>query len=139
MAHDIKTKETYKSVGSFIKSIENDQRRRDTQTVVQLMEEVTGAKPAMWGTSIIGFGKYTYTYADGHEGQSFLTGVSPRKDNLTLYLMSGLSKVEGHLDKLGPHKTGKACLYIKKLEQVDAEVLKSIIEDSVAHVKEKEA
>jgi hypothetical protein len=103
------------------------------------MQQATQAPPKMWGTSIVGFGEYHYTYASGREGDWFLAGFSPRKNNLTLYIMSGFDDYAALLSKLGKYKTGKACLYINKLQDVDLAILRSLIERSVAHMAKTNA
>ena len=103
------------------------------------MQETTNAKPKMWGDSIVGFGSYHYKYASGREGDWFLTGFSPRKQNLTIYIMPGFEKYETLLNKLGRHSTGKSCLYIKKIENVDLDVLKELIEQSVQQMTKANA
>ena len=113
---ELKTKKNKKSVEAFLKQVQPERKREDSFRILELMEEVTGEKPAMWGDSIIGFGGYHYTYASGREGDWFLIGFSPRKQNLTLYIMAGFDRYDSLLEKLGKVKTGKACLYIKKLE-----------------------
>ena len=128
-----KTQKTRESVAKFIASIEDDKRRKDSRAVLKMMKEITGDKPEMWGPAIIGFGSYHYTYASGREGDWFLTGFSPRKQALTLYIMSGFSKYDALLKKLGKFKTGKACLYIKKLEDVHLPTLEELIRRSVKH------
>ena len=105
--------------------------------MLRIMEEIVGEPPKMWGGSIIGFGSYHYKYASGREGDWMLTGFSPRKQSLTLYIMSGFSRYDELLSKLGKYKTGKSCLYIKKLEQVDAAVLKELIAASVDYMRNK--
>ncbi|MCT4644008.1 MAG: DUF1801 domain-containing protein, partial [Carboxylicivirga sp.] len=114
-----KTKPTSGDAHAFIANVENKQRREDAKVVLELMQTVTGKEPVMWGESIIGFGNYTYKYASGRVGDWFIVGFSPRKQSLTIYLMYGFNKVQHLLDKLGKHKTGKGCLYINKLKDVD--------------------
>ena len=126
-----KTKKNSASVESFLKSVENEKRREDSFVVLDLMKEVTGEEPTMWGTSIVGFGTYHYKYASGHEGDWMNVGFSPRKRNLTLYIMDGFSSYDSLLDKLGKYSTGKSCLYINKLEDVDQVVLKELVRQSV--------
>jgi hypothetical protein len=104
-----------------------------------MMKEITGEEPVMWGESIIGFGKYQYKYASGRQGEWFLAGFSPRKQNLTLYIMSGFKAFDKTLETLGKHKTGKSCLYINKLEDVDRAALKKLIKLSVEHMIETNA
>ena len=126
-----KTKKNSASVESFLKSVENEKRREDSFVVLDLMKEVTGEEPTMWGTSIVGFGTYHYKYASGHEGDWMNVGFSPRKKNLTLYIMDGFSSYDSLLDKLGKYSTGKSCLYINKLEDVDQVILKELVRQSV--------
>jgi len=130
---ELKTQKTRASVAKFLASIEDEKRRKDSRAVLKMMKEITGDKPEMWGPAIIGFGSYHYTYASGREGDWFLTGFSPRKQALTLYIMSGFSKYDALLKKLGKFKTGKACLYIKKLEDVHLPTLEELIRRSVEH------
>ncbi len=132
----LKTQPTDNSANSFLNSVENDQRRNDSFMMLELMKEITGEPPVMWGSSIIGFGRYKYKYASGREGEWFQTGFAPRKQALTLYIMSGFSEYETLLAKLGKYTTGKACLYLKKLEDVDQAVLRELIQKSVEHVGE---
>lgn len=105
--------------------------RADCFAVLELMKEATGEKPVMWGDGIVGFGSYRYKYGSGHEGEWFLTGFSPRKQNLTLYVMSGFGEYAELLKQLGPYKTGKSCLYIKRLEDVDAVILLKLIREAM--------
>ena len=130
---ELKTQKTRASVAKFLASIEDQKRRKDSRAVLKMMKEITGDKPEMWGPAIIGFGSYHYTYASGREGDWFLTGFSPRKQALTLYIMSGFSKYDALLKKLGKFKTGKACLYIKKLEDIHLPTLEELIRRSVEH------
>ena len=131
-----KTKPTDTSVTEFLNSIENEKKRRDSFTIMELMKEITGEGPKMWGDSMVGFGSYHYKYASGREGDMYLAGFSPRKQNLTLYIMAGFENYDTLLNQLGKYKTGKACLYINKIEDVDRDVLKELIKQSVAHVAE---
>ncbi|MCT4590144.1 MAG: DUF1801 domain-containing protein [Carboxylicivirga sp.] len=133
-----KTKPTSGDAHAFIANVENKQRREDAKVVLELMQTVTGKEPVMWGESIIGFGNYTYKYASGRVGDWFIVGFSPRKQSLTIYLMYGFNKVQHLLDKLGKHKTGKGCLYINKLKDVDMEVFRDLITTTVhAHKNEE--
>ena len=116
---------------TFIEGVD-PKRQEDCRIILEMMRDITGEEPAIWGTSIIGFGSYHYRYASGHEGDSFLTGYSPRKQALTIYIMTGFSQYQALLDKLGRHKTGKSCLYLKKLADVDLSILKNLIQESVA-------
>jgi uncharacterized protein DUF1801 len=122
-----KTKETSASVAAFLKKIPDKTRRDDCQTMVDIMRDVTKEEPKMWGSSIVGFGSYHYKYASGREGDWLITGFSPRKGDLTLYLMGGFHAFPELMEKLGKHKTGKGCLYIKKLADVDLAVLKKLV------------
>ena len=127
---ELKTQKSDASVEAFIESVEHERKREDSKVILELMREVTGSEPAMWGSSIIGFGSYRYQYADGNENQWFQIGFSPRKQNLTIYIMPGFDKYGDLMDKLGKYKTGKGCLYINKLEDIDMTVLKKLIKKS---------
>ena len=105
--------------------------------MIDVMRGIAGAEPKMWGSSLIGFGRYHYRYASGREGDFFLTGFSPRKTSFTIYLMPGFGGYREQLEKLGPHKTGKSCLHVKNLDVVDRDVLEEIIRDSVAVMRER--
>lgn len=133
---ELKTQKNNASVEEFLDSVANEKKRQDSYAILELMKDVTGEEPAMWGTSIVGFGSYHYQYASGREGDWFLVGFSPRKQNLTLYIMSGFDEYESLLEDLGKHKTGKSCLYINKLEDVDRSTLRELVEKSVAHMVE---
>ncbi len=132
-----KTKPTNASVRDFIAQIESEQKRKDTQVLIELFEKITGAKAVLWGPSIIGFGQYHYKYESGREGDFMLVGFSPRKANLSLYIMAGFSKYDHYLEKLGKFKRSKACLYIKRLSDIDFSVLSDLVEDSVKTMREK--
>jgi hypothetical protein len=134
---ELKTQKNDASVTAFLNSIEDEKKRQDSFTILELMKDVTGSDPVMWGTSIIGFGHYHYKYASGRENDWMLTGFSPRKQNLTLYIMSGFDQYGELLSKLGKHTTGKGCLYIKKLEHIDLDVLRELVKHSVEHMAEK--
>lgn len=127
---ELKTQKNDGDVTRFIDGIKDPRRKKDTEIVVQMMKEASGEKPVMWGKSIIGFGTYDYKYDSGREGEWMRIAVSPRKQALTLYIMDGFSGYHELLNRLGKHKTGKACLYIKKLEDVDMGVLRELIERS---------
>jgi hypothetical protein len=131
----LKTRPNDKNVVEFLNAVENETKRKDSFTILDLMQQVTGSDPIMWGDSIIGFGTYHYKYASGREADWFLTGFSPRVQNLTLYIMSGFDEYDDLLGKLGKHSTGKSCLYVKRLENIDLDVLKELVEKSVAHMK----
>ena len=130
-----KTKKTNESIEKYINSIKDENVKKDCYTIIKLMQSITQKEPKMWGSSIIGFGDYHYKYASGREGDFFLTGFSPRKQNLALYLMGGLENQKDLLKKLGKHKTGKSCLYIKSLNDIDKEVLKEMIVQSVKETR----
>lgn len=126
-----KTKPTSESVTEFLGRLDED-RRKDCMTVTKLMKSATGVKPKLWGSSIIGFGTYRYRYESGREGEWPVIGFSPRKNDLTLYIMPGFDRFPNLMSKLGKYKTGKSCLYIKKLADVDMDVLKDLIDESVS-------
>jgi uncharacterized protein YdhG (YjbR/CyaY superfamily) len=128
---ELKTKPTKASVETFLKKISDDTRRQDCETVTALMKEVTGAEPELWGPSIVGFGRYHYKYASGREGDWMLMGFSPRKTDLTLYVLPGVHEFQELLPKLGKVKTAKACIYIKKLDDVDLKVLRKILKQAL--------
>lgn len=132
---DNKTQETDHDVQAFLESVEGDQKRADCYALRDLMQEVTGEEPRMWGSTIVGFGKYHYKYASGREGDTMLVGFSPRKQNLTLYIMTGFDRYESLLNDLGNYTTGKACLYIKTLKDVDMTTLREIVHRSVEHMR----
>lgn len=123
-----KTVKNQASVADFLASVADPSRRADAQAVCALMTEVTGAEPAMWGSGIVGFGSYHFRYASGREGDWPAVGLSPRKQALTIYLSEGFDAYDELLGRLGPHSTGKACLYIKRLSDVDEQVLRSLVE-----------
>ena len=131
---ELKTKENDASVDVFLRRVADPKRRDDCFTVLGLMREVTRLEPKMWGTSIVGFGTCRYKYASGRGGEWFVTGFSPRKANLTLYLMSGFPRHGELMKRLGKYKTGVACLYVKKLDDIDLPTLRDLVKESVAHV-----
>lgn len=132
----MKTQKNEASVEGFLNSVENEKRREDSFVVLDLMKEVTGEKPVMWGTSIVGFGSYHYKYASGREGDWFVVGFSPRKQSMTLYIVDGFGNYDLLLRDLGKYKTGKSCLYINKLEDVDQKVLRELVMQSVESVSQ---
>lgn len=134
---ELKTKPTGQDANAFLDSIGDERKRREALTILMLMEKLTESKAQMWGPSIIGFGRYHYRYASGREGDWFLTGFSPRKQNLTVYIMSGFTRYDELMAGLGKYKTGKACLYINKLTDIDIKVLEALITESVAYLKSK--
>ena len=130
-----KTKPGMASVTAFIKAIEDPQRRSEVRKVAAMMREATGSRAKMWGTSIVGFGSYHYRYESGREGDFMITGLSPRKQALTVYIMPGFRHFEPLMKKLGTYKTGKSCLYIKRLSDVDETLLNKLIVDSVKYMR----
>jgi len=132
---ELKTKPTEASVDAYLQAVEDDTRRQDSLQLREILERITGARPVMWGASLIGFGDYRYKYASGREGDWFLVGFAPRKANLALYLMPGFDRYEEILSRLGKYKTGKGCLYIKRLADVDLDVLEELVNASVAYLR----
>ena len=125
-------------VTAFINAVESKKKRDDSFTIMILMEEVTGEQATMWGSSIVGFGSYHYRYETGREGEMPLVGFSPRKQAIALYIMAGFDTYDDLLSKLGKHKTGKSCLYINKLKDIDISILKEIVRQSIEHVRKGE-
>ncbi len=134
-----KTVKTGKSVEKFLNTIDDDQKRQDCFALLKLMKSAAGKDAEMWGDAIVGFGDYTYQYESGRSGDWFMIGFSPRKQSLVVYTMSGLQRHAELLNKLGKHKTGKGCLYIQKLADVDTSILKQILKDSVAYLKKSKS
>jgi uncharacterized protein DUF1801 len=132
-----KTKATDSSVDRYIDAIDDDIRRKDCQSLARLMAKVTKEKPKMWGPSIVGFGSYHYKYESGREGESCLIGFSSRKGDISVYLTQNFPGHDELLSKLGKHKMGKACLYIRKLDDVDLKVLEKLVFGSVAERKRR--
>jgi hypothetical protein len=130
-----KTQVTDADVMEFLNNVADARRREDSLAVLALMADVTGEEPKMWGSSIVGFGAYHYKYASGREGDMPLTGFSPRKQALTLYIMGGFEQYDDLLAKLGKHTTGSSCLYIKRLSDVDMGVLAELVTQSVEFMK----
>ena len=128
---ELKTKETTESVSAFLDKIADEGRRADCLAVVDIMRAVTKEEPRMWGSSIVGFGRYRYKYESGREGEWMITGFSPRKGDLTLYILGGFDKFSDLMKSLGKYKTAKSCLYIKKLTDVDVKVLRKLVRESV--------
>ena len=131
-----KTQPTKASVTDFINAIEDKEMRADVRRVAAMMRKATGKRAKMWGPSIVGYGTYHYKYASGREGDFLMAGFSPRKQALTVYIMPGFSKFDALMKKLGKYKTGKSCLYIKRLSDVDESVLEQLIDGSVRHMRE---
>ena len=132
---ELKTKPTTASVSDFLDTVDDEARRKDCLAVVKIMQKATGAKPKMWGPSIVGFGDHRCKYESGRELDWFLTGFSPRKKDLTLYIMPGFERYAELMSSLGKYKTGKSCLYIKSVADVDMKVLRTLVEESVKHMK----
>ena len=128
---ELKTKVNDASVEAFLNTVADERKRRDAFTILALMQEITQAEPKMWGDSIVGFGSYRYRYASGRQGDWLIVGFSPRKQALTLYFMPGFERQGELLSKLGKHTTGKGCLYIKKLDDIDLTTLRQMIEQAV--------
>jgi len=133
----LKTRKSNRNVGSFLNSIKDLQSKRDAKKVLALMKEVTKEKPTMWGNSIVGFGDYHYKYKSGREGDWFIVGFSPRKQDLTIYIMPGYQDYGILMKKLGPHKLGKSCLYIKDLDDIHIPTLKKLIAKGYRDMKKK--
>ena len=135
---ELKTKRTKKSVNKFLNSVENKTRREDALVLLDIFKEVTKMEPALWGDSIVGYGEYHYeSDRSTQKGDWPLTGFSPRKQNMTVYIMPGFKSYQDLLAKLGKHKTSVSCIYFTKLENIDVKVLKQIIRKSVAEMKKK--
>ena len=134
MSYRLKTKKTNADVEKFLNTVSDEQRRKDCFKLVDLMKAATKSDPAMWGTSIVGFGRHQYKYDSGRALEWFVIGFSPRKQDLTLYIMPGVERYPELMKKLGKYKTGRSCLYIKKLEDVDLPTLEQLIKQSVGHL-----
>ena len=133
---ELKTKKNDASVEDFLNGVADEQRRADCFAVLAMMKAATGAEPKMWGDSIIGLGSYQYRYESGRALEWFQIGFSPRKQNLTLYIMPGFARYGELMGKLGKYKIGKSCLYINKLSDIDLATLRELIESSVAHTRQ---
>jgi Domain of unknown function (DU1801) len=129
-----KTKPTPASVDEFVKAIGDPKRREDCLTLIALMKKTTKCEPKMWGSSIVGFGDHHYRYESGREGDTFVLGFSPRKDAITLYLGPAIDRLQEILDQLGKYKTGKGCLYIRRLDDVDESILATLLKNAAANV-----
>jgi hypothetical protein len=134
MAYELKTKPTKTTVTAFLEG-QSEERKKECRTIIALMKKATNESPKMWGPSIIGFGQYHYKYASGHEGDMCITGFSPRKTALVLYVVPGFEKYGDLMKQLGKHKTGKSCLYVNKLSDIDLGVLEKLIVAGVKSVK----
>ena len=131
----LKTRPTNASVDDFLDGVDNDTRREDARRVVEIMQRATCESPRMWGDKIVGFGSYHYKYASGREGDWPLVGLSPGKRHLTLYIMPGFDSYQTLLDSLGKHRTGKSCLYLNRLRDIDMSTLEELIRQSVAEMR----
>jgi hypothetical protein len=130
-----KTVATDQNVYEFLETfVDSEQKKKDSLKLIELFKEVTGADPIMWGPSIIGFGTYHYTYASGHQGDAPVLGFSPRKAAITLYVHSNTERTKDLLDQLGTYKISKACIYIKKLSDIDCSILKEICHESISYL-----
>ncbi len=134
---ETKTKPTAVSVKDFISTVPDEQKRKDSLVLIDMMSKITKEEPKMWGPSIIGFGSYHYKYESGHEGDMCITGFSPRKAAISVYILMGFNKSPELMKKLGKYKMGKSCLYVKKLTDIDTKVLEELIEESVKYIKNK--
>lgn len=132
-----KTTETDADVGAFIDGIEDEGKRQDARRVCEMMAEITGEPPRLWGAAIVGFGRVHYRYESGREGDWFVVGFSPRKRNLTLYIMPGFEAYAGLMTRLGKHKTGKSCLYVNRLADVDESALRALVAASAQWMRAK--
>ena len=132
-----KTSQNEGDVNAFLDAVENPRRRADARQLLDLMQTVTGESPKMWGPSIVGFGKYHFRYASGREGDSLVVGFSPRKQNLVIYIMPGFSDYGELLGKLGKFRTGRSCLYVNKLDDVDLQLLEQLVRESVEEMKRR--
>jgi len=132
-----KTSETLLSVNEFLHTVKEETKRKDSMSLIELIKNQTGIEPKMWGQSIVGFGRFHYKYDSGHEGDSPLVAFSPRESAITLYLSGHFEKREELLEKLGKHKTGKGCIYIKSLDNINIGTLEMMIINHIKHIKEK--
>ena len=134
---DLKTKLNDDSVDDFLNAVEDEEKRADSYRLLEMMAEISGEPAKMWGEAIVGFGTYHYVYASGREGDWMLTGFSPRKANISLYLMAGFDELGDELSTLGKHKSSKGCLYVKKLSDIDEKVLRKMIKKSIVIMKKR--
>lgn len=139
MAYETKTRPTDVDVASFLAGVPDASRRADCQALAELMSRATGCAPTMWGSSIVGFDRYRYRYASGHEGDCCVVGFSPRKADISVYLMAGFDSdpARGLLARLGRHRLGKACLYIRRLSDVEPSILEDLVRDATAQIKRR--
>ena len=135
--YELKTKQTDVGVADFLDAVPDPKRREDAKKLCAMMARISGEPPKMWGPSIVGFGRYRYTYASGHSGEMCRIGFSPRKSELVLYLSDDYSRHQALMDRLGKYRTGKSCLYIKTLSEVDEAVLEALIAEALACMNER--
>ena len=131
----LKTQENDASVTDYLETVQPERRRRESLVLLEMMRRVTGCAPRMWGSSIVGFDRYAYKYDSGREGEWFVTGFAPRKQAMTVYVMPGFSRYDALVARLGKHKTGKSCLYVNKLEDIDETVLEELVRRGYADMK----
>jgi len=131
---ELKTQSNDKDPRAYLDTVEPERKREDAHAILDMMQEITGEAPLMYGESIIGFGTYQYTYSNGKPAEWFLVGFAPRKANIVLYIVSGFDQYDDLMSKLGKHKTGKSCLYINKLADVDMDVLRELVKLSSEHM-----
>ena len=134
---ELKTRQNDASVTAFLAAIADPGLRADARKIAAMMRAATGSRPRMWGASIVGYGSYHYVYASGREGDWPIVGFSPRKQNISIYIMAGFAGSENLLSRLGKHKTGKSCLYIKRLDDVDEAVLRKLVDGSIMYIRNK--
>ena len=134
---ELKTKKNAASIEEFLDQVDDEKKRADSYVVHKMMREITGDEGAMWGSSIVGYGSYHYVYSSGREGDWMATGFSPRKQALTLYIMACFERYDNLMTKLGKYKVGKSCLYVKSLDDLDMDVLKELISESVKFIQQK--
>jgi len=132
---ELKTKKNDAPVENFLSSIKEEQKRKDAFLLLEIIKEVTGEQPKMWGSSIIGFGDFHYEYGSGRTGEWFITGFSPRKQNITMYFCAGVEPLAAYMKNLGKYKTGVGCLYFQKLADVDTAALKEMLKKNMERVK----
>ena len=133
---ELKTKKTEESVDAFLDTVQSENKRSECKEIQKLMEQLSGAPGKMWGSSIVGFGDYKYTYSTGRSGDWFELGFSPRKQNITLYIIAGFERFPALMAKLGKYKTGSSCLYINKLADIDIDVLKELCVAGIAYLRD---
>ncbi len=133
----LKTQPYDRDISEFLSKVEEPQKREDCFTLLELMKEETGEEPQYWHNNMVGFGQYHYRYATGTEGDWFLTGFSPRKQSLTIYIMAGFERYDELMTNLGKYKTGKSCLYVKHLSDIDQKILRELVSESVAYLRDK--